>query len=71
MDAGCLLPGDEFAEIAPHDYATLIPADQAKLKTVTLKQRLGGCGTTPGSVHLATSRGDWCIPSCAPVTLVE
>lgn len=58
MDAGYLLPGDEFAETATPD------------KHRTVKGKVTACTTSPGRVHVPTSGGDWCIPACAPVTLV-
>jgi hypothetical protein len=69
VDARCLLPGDEFAEIAPADYAALTPEDRAKLTRVAVKRHRGDCTTSPGRVHLDTTAGDWCIPGCAPVVL--
>lgn len=58
MDAGFLLPGDKFAETSAPDRHRLV------------KGRITDCTTSPGRVHVPTDAGDWCIPSCSPVTLV-
>lgn len=59
MDASHLLPGDIFTEAAALD------------KHRTVKGHVTRCTTSPGRVHVPTDAGDWCIPACAPVTLLD
>lgn len=58
MTVNALVRGDHF---------TLAGEDTPR----RLRDDLEPCTTSPGRVHLHTDAGDWCIPGCVTVSLVE
>lgn len=71
MNASQLSKGDLFVEVSPEAWAEMTVRERNKLPRVTVEGPIGYCRTDLTRVHMRTSKGHWCIPAVAPVTLLD
>lgn len=67
MNAEQLQVNDVFVQHSEEEWATMSNRDRKHAKRARVLAFLGYC-TSTDRVHFRTSSGDWCIPSCAPVS---
>jgi hypothetical protein len=70
MQVRSLKPGQVFVEIDELEWAAMSNKERARTARATFERVLDLCHTSPERIHVRTSRGDWCIPEQAPVTVV-
>lgn len=71
MKISDLKPGAVFVECDETEWASLTKKEKGRTPRATFDRFLGLCHDQPQRVHVRTSKGDWCIPDAAPVTVVH